>query len=88
MFWANQPGDIFLKHTMMKLGLDPTVTTLAWYSELKKVPRSFDVDDQKRLIIKERVTKVVDDVEIEEEDITSIIDPVIYFDAGIHYKQC
>jgi hypothetical protein len=87
-FWANSPGDVFLKSTMEKLDLDPSEVRLYHYLGLKQAPNNYDLGESGELKIKAMVTKEVDGLEIEEEDIIKVYPADTYFLNGVYAKPC
>lgn len=87
-FWQNQIGQVFFDLTIKGLNLNSEQVSLNYYSNFNQVPEHFYFDEDKNLIIQEKVISTQDDIEVEEMVIINSIAPVIYAVNGQKVLQC
>lgn len=100
-FWANQIGDVFIEATIRGLKLDQSNVDLNFYFGIDSIPKFYEFDQDKKLIIKkelitinEIVTQnengedVVTQEEVKSYEVDKIIEPIVYFSKGLMIKPC
>jgi hypothetical protein len=100
-FWSNQIGDVFIDATIRGLKLTQSLIDLYYYPELDRVPAFYELDQDKKLIIKKEVTTINEvtqqnelgeDVVIQEEVksyvVDKVIEPIVYMSKGLMVKPC
>ena len=100
-FWANQVGDVFIDATCRGLKLDKSVVDLNFYFGIDSVPKFYEFDQDKKLIIKKEIITINEVVtqnelgedelireEIKTYEIEKIIEPIVYFAKGLMIKPC
>jgi hypothetical protein len=95
-FWQNKKGDEFFDLTCTGLDLNASQVSLNYYAGIKAIPEFFEFDEDKNLIIKEKViTEVLVGPEGEkvlEEQISYNIKETIFAEVfvinGEKFKTC
>lgn len=95
-FWQNKKGQQFFDLTCAGLNLSPTEVSLNYYEGINEIPPLFDFDENKNLLIKEKViTEVLvgpEGEQVLEEQISYNIKETILAEVfvinGEKFKTC
>ena len=100
-FWSNKLGDEFINATIIGLHLDASTVDMNYYFNLTNLPKFYEFDDYKNLIIKKEIVtheevvtvgedgnNIVSIVENKTYEVDKIIEPIVYFAKGLMIKPC
>lgn len=100
-FWANNPKDIFIEVTCEKLRINKDQVDLVWYEGLFEVPKHYEFDASKNLVIKKEVVRTVDVIthdeqgnevvtqqEVTELELDRVVQGEVFFTKGLMVKPC
>lgn len=100
-FWANLEGDIFIEATAKALRLNKELIDLNFYPEIYESPEFYEIDSEKKLVLKNKVVTIVEESSVNEAGETIIsqievvtyvpyktIEPIVYLAKGLMVKLC
>jgi hypothetical protein len=100
-FWGNSQNDIFIQNTCKSIRLNENEVDLIWYNNVYDVPKFYEFDQDKKLIIKKEIVTInevvtqnengediVTQEEVKSYEVDKIIDPIFYFSKGLMIKPC
>lgn len=100
-FWSNKIGDVFCDLTISAMNWDKEDVDLYYYPLLVDVPKFYEIDTSKNLIIKKEIITIVEHQSVNEDGETIItleevktyetdrvIEAVVYCANGLIIKPC
>lgn len=100
-FWSNRVGDSFAEITCKSMKWTETEVDLFFFNELEEVPKFYEFDSNKNLILKNEIKTIIEESSVNELGETIVtqgevvtyeayktIEPIIYFAKGLMIKPC